>query len=314
MHHLLRSLVFAGIAAGLAITAQAKIERTVEKSFSVTGAGKLHIETQGGRIEVMPAKDSVVRVTARERIKASTEAEADDVLKKLALTFEQDGNDVRVISKYERQPAGFHFGSWPPVQVDVIVTVPADYATSLHTSGGDITIGDLNGKAELHTSGGGIKLGQMGGTVDAHTSGGPITLGGARGSVQLRTSGGNIAVGRVDGTADVATSGGAIKIDAAGGALKAHTSGGSIRANLAGALQQECSLSTSGGSVTVNVDKAAAFRLEASTSGGSVDAAGLALTTDKTNRDRSRVAGNVNGGGPLLKLHSSGGSIRVAAN
>ena len=315
MHlRLLRSLFAVSLFAGFIATASAKIERTVEKSFSVTGAGKLRVETQGGEIRVSPSNDSVVRVTARQKINASSDAEADELLKKLDLSFEQSGNDVHVVSKYERQPSGFHFGSWPPVQVDVIVTLPADYATELRTSGGAIVVGDLNGKADLRTSGGRIKLGRMGGAVDAHTAGGDISLDGARGSAELHTSGGNIAVGRVEGSADISTSGGGIKIESVAGALKAHTSGGSIRASIAGSLAQDCSLITSGGGVSVSVDKSAAFRLDASTSGGSVDAPGLALTVEKPERNRSRLAGNVNGGGPVLKLRSSGGSIRVAAN
>jgi len=66
--------------------------------------------------------------------------------------------------------------------------------------------------------------------------------------------------------------------------------------------------------VHVGVDKMAAFRLDASTSGGDVDAAGLTITMEKGNRDRSRLAGTVNGGGPLLKLRSSGGGIVVRTN
>lgn len=309
-----RFLLAAGIAAASALVAQARVERVVEKSFSVTGAGTLRVETQGGEIRVSPSADGVVRVTAKQKIRANAEAEADELLKKLELTFEQNGNDVRVVSKYERQPSGFRMGSWPPVQVDFVVTVPASYATDLHTSGGGITVGYLSGKAELRTSGGGIKLGKMGGPVDARTSGGSITLDEAQGAVELKTSGGNISVGRVAGPADLSTSGGGIKIDSVANTLRAHTSGGSIRANITGALKEECSLSTSGGSVRVSVDKAAAFRLDASTSGGDVDAVGLTLTLEKPSRDRSRLAGAVNGGGPLLKLRSSGGGIVVRAN
>ena len=252
-----------------------------------------------------------MRVTAKQKIKASTDAEADDLLKKLDLTFEQTGNNVRVISKYEEKPMGFRWGSWPPVQVEFVITVPASFATELNTSGGSITVGDLNGKADLRTSGGSIKLGKMGGEVEARTSGGSITLGEARGSVELKTSGGSISVGRVEGTANLSTSGGGIKIESVANSLRAHTSGGSIRANIAGPLKEECSLSTSGGSVNVTVDKVAAFQLDASTSGGGVDAAGLTMTLERSSRDRNRLAGSVNGGGPLLKLRTSGGGISI---
>ena len=288
MNSATRFLFTASLVSVSALVAHARIERVVEKSFPVTGAGVLRVETQGGAIRVSPSTDSVVRVTAKQKIKADTEKEADELLKKLELTFEQNGNDLRVFAKYEQKPASFHWGSWPPVQVDFVITVPASFATDLNTSGGGITVGDLNGKADLRTSGGGIKLGKMGGPVDARTSGGSITLDEARGPVELKTSGGNIAVGNVAGPASLSTSGGGIKIESVASSVRAHTSGGSIRANIAGPLKDECSLSTSGGSVTVTVDKVAAFQLDASTSGGGVDASGLTLTLDKSSRDRDR--------------------------
>ena len=68
------------------------------------------------------------------------------------------------------------------------------------------------------------------------------------------------------------------------------------------------------GSVSVTLDKSAAFQLDASTSGGGVEAAGFSLAVEKISRDRNRLAGAVNGGGPLLKLRSSGGGISVRAN
>jgi hypothetical protein len=297
-------------AAGTA-AAYARIERTIEKTFTVSGAGKLRVETQGGAIRVSPSNDGSVRVTAKERIRADSDAEADELLKKLELTFVQEGNDVRVVSKYERQPSGFHFRAWPPVEVDIQVSLPANFATDLHTPGGSVTVGDMIGKAELRTSGGNIKLGKMGGAVDARTSGGSISLEAAAAEVALDTSGGNIVVGRVAGPADLSTSGGNIKIESATSALRAHTSGGSITASIAGPLSRDCSLSTSGGSVRVNVERTAAFKLDASTSGGDVDAQGLTLTLESSNRNRSRLAGSVNGGGPVLKLRSSGGGITI---
>lgn len=314
MNFTLRLLFAANLVVASALTASARIERVIERSFTVNGPGTLNVETHGGGIRVQPSNDSVVHVKALQKIRASTDAEADELLKKLTLTFDQAGNDVRVYSKYEDKPLGFHFGSWPPVQVEFVITAPASFAHELRTSGGSITVGDFAGKANLRTSGGSIKAGKMGGEVHARTSGGSITLDAARGAVDLDTSGGSITVGRVDGPADLSTSGGSIKIESVVGAMRAKTSGGGIRAAIVGPLKEDCLLSTSGGSVRVNVDKAASFRLDASTSGGSVDAEGLTITMEKGAAGRSRLAGAVNGGGPLLKLRTSGGGISVHAN
>jgi hypothetical protein len=313
MNSLPHLCLLAGLLAVPVTSAHAVIERSVERSFNVSGAGTLKIETHGGTIRVSPSQEQVVKVTARQRIRASSDRDADEALKKLELTMEQSGNDVRLAARYERQPSGFRFGSWPPVNVDFLVSVPATFATDLKTSGGGITVGSLTGKVQARTSGGSIELAKMGAEVDARTSGGNISLAEARGPVDLETSGGNISVGRVAGPAKLSTSGGNIRIDSALSTLRAHTSGGSIRAAIAGPLQEDSSLSTSGGSVRVTVDKSAAFRLDASTSGGSVDAEGLTMTLEKSSRSRSKLAGNVNGGGPQLKVRSSGGSVVVRA-
>lgn len=306
-----RLLLLGGCLAASVLTAHAKIERTVEKTFAVQPGGSLRVETQGGDVRVAVSSDSSVKVTARQRIRTNSESEADELLKKLDLTIEQNGNDVTATAKYEKKAFGMHFGSWPPVSVDFTVSVPASFVTDLHTSGGSIIVGDLAGKVNARTSGGDIKLGKLGSTVDARTSGGNVSLDEARGATKLSTSGGNITVGRVSGEADLGTSGGSIKIETVEGALRASTSGGNIRAGLVGPLKENCSLSTSGGSVRVTVDKAAAFHLDAATSGGSVDAEGLTITLDRSNRDRTKLSGAVNGGGASLKLRTSGGDVVV---
>jgi Putative adhesin len=303
-------LAATGLAAIVSI-AHAKIERTVEKTFTVQPGGTLYIETSGGNISVQPAKDAVVRITAKQKINASSEAEADELLEKLTLMLEQTGNDVSASAKYEKRSSGFNWRSWPPVQVDFVVTVPASFATNLKTSGGNIVLGDLEGKVHARTSGGDIKIGTISATVDAGTSGGNVTLTEAKGSVKLHTSGGDILVGKVAGSADLQTSGGDIKIDAVENTLRARTSGGDVNAGIFGLLKGDCELATSGGNVTAMIDKGASFRLDASTSGGRVTAERLTITLEESKENKSRLVGDVNQGGPLLKLRSSGGDIRI---
>jgi hypothetical protein len=295
------------------IVLNAKIERTVEKSFTVQPGGTLKVETAGGNVSVEPGAGDTVKVVAREKIRAGSDAEADALLKDLTLTIEQQGNDVTAIAKYERR-MGSWFGSWPPVQVDFIVTVPGRYSTDLKTSGGNITVGDLAGRMQARTSGGNVKLGNIDGTVDAGTSGGNVDLGSCSGDTKLRTSGGNVRAEKIVGKADLGTSGGDIVVKLVENVLSAHTSGGDVAAGIGGALKGDCSLGTSGGDVKVTVDKAAAFQLDASTSGGSVRADGLTITLDGGGAGRSHLSGKVNGGGPLLKLRTSGGSIHIGTN
>lgn len=304
-------LLTAGLLALAPFSAHAKIERVVEKSFTVQPGGILRVETQGGDVRVETSSDLTVKVVARERIHASSEAEADELLQKLTLTIEQKADGVSALAKYEKRVPGFHWGSWPPVQVDFTVTVPKHYNVELKTSGGDLTVADLDGKVAARTSGGDITLGKISGDIDAGTSGGNMQLEEGAGAVKLGTSGGDVRVGRAVGPTELGTSGGNIDIKSVENTLRASTSGGDISARLVGPFKGDCKLSTSGGRVRVTVDKTAAFDLDASTSGGDVDAAGLTITIERGGSGRSRLSGMVNGGGPVLKLRSSGGDVVV---
>jgi hypothetical protein len=307
-----RLVILLSALAALTVPASAKIERVVEKSFDVQPGAQLTVSTSGGQIRVNPVPGATVKVTVREHIRASSEADADEVLKDLDLTLEKRGNEVVATASYHGG-FGIHFGAWPPVQVDFIVTVPSDTSAQLKTSGGDIVVGDLSGEVRAHTSGGEIRLGRIGGDVTATTSGGDIELAEGHGSSKLSTSGGNVSVGLVAGPSDFHTSGGDIKVDSVQDTLLADTSGGSVRAGFVGPLKGDCSLSTSGGGVKAIVGSAVGFHLEASTSGGDVNAAGLTIRIDHGGVGKSSLSGDVNGGGPLLKLHTSGGDIEVVS-
>ena len=67
-------------------------------------------------------------------------------------------------------------------------------------------------------------------------------------------------------------------------------------------------LETSGGSVALTVPRALGAELDARTSGGRVS---VDVPVAARVRGRSEVRGPVNGGGPLLRLRTSGGSVSV---
>jgi len=292
---------------------EAKITRTVEKTFTVQPGGNLKVSTQGGDVTIRTADITEVRITAKEIIRASSEKEADELLEKLELTFEQSGNDVTAEAKYEKSPMVFRFGSWPPVQVSFTVTVPSRFNLNLATSGGDVAVASVTGTVRARTSGGNLRFERIDGDLDGHTSGGDIVLQEGTARAKLGTSGGNIHVDRAGGPTEVSTSGGDITLNSVEQLVSADTSGGNVKAVITGALKQDTYLGTSGGNVRVQLPKGTAFELDASTSGGDVDASGLTITIEKGGVGRSKLVGSVNGGGPRLKLRTSGGNITVRA-
>ncbi len=304
---LLASLLAAGALALAPCAAFAKIVRQVEKTFAVSPGGTLRVQTMGGDVRVATADAAEVKVTARQTFRTNSEEEADKILAEMTFRIEQEGNTVVAEAKSDRK------GGWGrnPASVDFTVTVPRQFNVELTTSGGDIQVGDLTGTVKARTSGGDLTFARIAGDLDGRTSGGDITLAEGTARANLDTSGGDIIVTRAGGPTKVSTSGGDIRLDAVTELLGASTSGGTITARLLEAPRKDLDLSTSGGDIRLTVPKAAAFVLDAGTSGGNVDAAGLTITIEKGSPGKSRLAGSVNGGGPRLRLRTSGGDIRV---
>jgi DUF4097 and DUF4098 domain-containing protein YvlB len=105
------------------------------------------------------------------------------------------------------------------------------------------------------------------------------------------------------------TSGGSIKVDEALGPIDARTSGGSIRAQLSQQPQGPCQLRTSGGNVEVSLAADIGLQVDARTSGGRVST-DFPVVTQGT-LDKNSLKASINGGGPLMTLRTSGGSIRL---
>jgi hypothetical protein len=293
--------------------AQARIEREISRQFDVQPGELAVLATQGGDITVTTGSSDQVSIVARLVFpRADNDAEADEIMDNLELSFAQTDEGVAVTSKRLKQVSGWWgWNKSNPVSVHLHATIPAHYHVDAKTSGGDIEVSNLTGAVVARTSGGDIEVGHIDGSVDLNTSGGDIEVVHATGRVKAHTSGGNVRIDEATGPVHASTSGGNVRIGRVVGELRATTSGGDIYARIEGPLSEDALLSTSGGNVTAVVDEAVAFDLDARTSGGQVKAQGITIRIDDGGVGKSRLSGAVNGGGPTLKLRTSGGGIRV---
>lgn len=140
-----------------------------------------------------------------------------------------------------------------------------------------------------------------------HTSGGAIHIYNTQGQVKANTSGGSISVANVQGNTQLETSGGSVELSNINGQINASTSGGNMRFTLNDPLADKVEMHTSGGSITVELPEESAFYLRASTSGGRVKSEFPVQGTIK----KQRIDGEINGGGHLLELHTSGGNVHI---
>ena len=288
------AILGAGLAAGIPGVAAADLDETL----FVESGGTLYVDLERGSVEVASHDSETVEIHATVRRWALDSCFEFDV--------SQKGADVHLEGEVEG-PLSWLF-CWSRVRVQALV--PRDYSVSVVTHGGSIAVEEIGGRVGAQSSGGSIKLRGIDGPAEVRTSGGSIRVADVLGDVQARTSGGRISVERVDGDVDVRTSGGSIRIEGARGRANAKTSGGRISASFDGPPAGV--LETSGGGITVRFPFDSAVNLDAMTSGGHVRIDHpITLQGSMSNR---HVVGALNGGGELLRLRTSGGSIEVRGN
>ncbi len=302
----------------------------VRHTFTVASGGKLLLNTDRGSVTVSGSDQPNAEVEVTRRITRGSGEKARSLLARHEVEFNQDNNTIRV----DAAVRGGDRWSWtgPQLEVTIKVRLPREFNAEVQTAGGSVTAAQLKGDLSLRTSGGSVHLEDLAGKIKGRTAGGSIKARGLTGASELTTSGGSITVEGVTGdrlkvgTAggsinlrqietpiEAQTSGGSINVETAASPLRATTSGGSITAVLTAAPKAETSLKTSAGGITVTLPAGAAFQLDASTSAGSVRS-DFPITTTRTSSDhdnRSSLSGPANGGGPLLKLRTSAGSIRI---
>lgn len=305
----------------LLVAAPASAQFKLERRLALDPGGAFTLASDSGSVIVTGDSTSGAVVTITS---ASTDFE-----KRYELTFEETPGAAKLTIKRRGGWTNNLFGGFRGESAKIAVHVPRKASVIVGTSGGGVQVSTLTGDAKVSSSGGGLEVRDVEGRVDADTSGGSIEVRRVRGPVTADTSGGGITIADVGGDVRADTSGGGIEIEGVNGNVRARTSGGGVRVRGAGGqVDAESSggpvtvafapgngrggsLSTSGGGVRAEVDPAVALSIDASTSGG-------AVTSDVPITVRGRIAndalsGDLNGGGPVLKMRSSGGGIRITA-
>jgi DUF4097 and DUF4098 domain-containing protein YvlB len=207
----------------------------------------------------------------------------------------------------------------------------------LHTGGGSIEVRHANGKVVAETGGGTVEIqsGAQGASIE--TGGGAVEVHQCSGRVKVSTGGGSVELSQLDGPADIETGGGSIRLVSAKGHVQAETGGGGIeldgvpsaRAETGaggitvklvntGAERHDSDLETGAGDITVYIAPDVAIDVRASVDMGnghriSSDFSDIRVHSEgDTYGPKTLTAeGKLNGGGPMLKVHTSSGDICI---
>lgn len=206
----------------------------------------------------------------------------------------------------------------------------------LETGGGNIKINSVKGEIKASTGGGSlVVLSGLQGAV-LQTGGGSIHMDKCSGHVKATTGGGSIDLGEIGGPVEVESGGGSIRLRSASGRVEAQTGGGSIQLDGATSVKAE----TGAGGIIVKLVSSSDVRSNSSieTAAGDIKVY-LANDLPITVRAEIEMAnghsihsefndihvageggnwpgprsvtaeGQLNGGGPVLKVRTSSGNI-----
>jgi len=271
-------------------------------TYDLKPGGRLVVENFNGSVEILGWEKDSVQITGTKH------ASRDELLKELRIETKTGDNsvEVRLVRPSE------HRGG---MGAKFFIRVPREILLErINSSNGQIRIEDIHGNAHLETSNGAIRLRQFAGALTARTSNGSIEADSVTGDAVVHTSNGGIRLERVSGSVQAGTTNGGLHIRMAkpkpNDRLVFESSNGSIELDLEGLENSnEVHASTSNASITLRMPAAVKARLRASTSNSSIHTDFDVLTHGSIGKNH--LEGEINGGGPLIDLRSSNGSIKV---
>ena len=183
----------------------------------------------------------------------------------------------------------------------------------METVGGDITANDIGGAVRAQTGAGGVHILKAGGPVTAGTGGGQIVVDKATGVVMARNMAGPVQVGAAAGVQCESGSGG-VRVNNIAGAMRVSTSLGNIMASLLSGRLADSYLATGNGDITVWIPSNVGVTVRAQNE--SADTLRRIVSdypgVQPRRQGRQLLAeGPVNGGGPLLQISATAGTIFI---
>ncbi|HEV2280374.1 MAG TPA: DUF4097 family beta strand repeat-containing protein [Acidobacteriaceae bacterium] len=283
---MLRSSAFAVAAlVALAPVAARAADGTFDKTLHVSGQVMLSVATGSGYIHISPGSGNDVHIVGH--VHASNWG-----------GFGSGSPEDRVRAVVDR----------PPIEQTGNIISVGKHADWIHNVSIDYDITAPRGsQIEASSGSGDLRLTDTGGPLKASTGSGSIQASGATGMVDLGTGSGDVR-GDLHAANDVKahTGSGTIRLQGVDGSLYAHTGSGDIE--VGGHPGSNWKLETGSGTVTIN-SGGAHFTLDASTGSGSVHSDPPLTTHGSLNRHH--VQGDINGGGPTVRVSTGSGDIRI---
>ena len=254
-------------------------DATFERTLAVSGTVDLTVNTGSGTIHLTRGPAGSIHVFGR--IRPSWGADEDRVRELAAHPpIQQTGNIVHV---------GLQHENLRNISIDYEIQAPENVQLDAATGSGEIMDDGVGQNAKLSTGSGNIHATAIKSSFSVETGSGSIFADqNGAGDVKAETGSGSIELHHIKG------------------ALKAETGSGSIKTD--GTPIAAWKLQTGSGSVEIWTNNTS-FTLDAETGSGNVHSDREMMTQGADGHHH--LSGKVGGGGPMVRIETGSGSIRI---
>ena len=272
------------------------------QTYPLAAGGSVSIETFNGSIELVGWEQNSVEVNGTKY------ASSRSALDSIKIDVSSPSGSVRVRAS---KLSDFHHNMGARFTVRVPKKTMLDL---ISTSNGHVRIEDVDGNARLRTSNGAIRVTRLKGELEARTSNGAVEVDYLEGNAKLHTSNGSIRAEVAHGLFEAVTSNGSITARLTDPSttwpVHVESSNGHVDLKIDAKQLPEVRAETSNSSIVLHLPIGASAELRAHTSHSAVSSEFDGVHIDNEH-GRGEMSGRIGGGGRLIELSSSNGSIKI---
>jgi DUF4097 and DUF4098 domain-containing protein YvlB len=271
-------LVSAG--AGVARRADAaELRRVTERLIPFAPGGAVSIDDKNGRLTVEGWSRKEVRIQVTRRVRAPSDAKAEELMRELQADVEVRNNRINIRSRFPKRHETIGVLDLLArrnisLQIDYYVQVPRETDVELLTTNGEVQARALSGSFEATTTNGDMHVGDLKGTTTLATNNGVIQINGVSGTTHAQSTNGAIYAE----VHDVASK----------GEITLETTNGNVEAYFPSRLKATLDAVTTNGRISIDYP----ILRQGVTSGRSIQ-------------------GTINGGGARITLRTTNGNVDV---
>lgn len=282
-------------------------ESKIEKTLASKNVDSAKVSNWVGDIKVFADSPDEVKVKAIRHAEGGTAAERHRWLTETSVQIEQQGSAILVkdIVPESLRKSLNHRNGHDSLQVhlNLDIHLPSRLALVVSNMAGDVRIEGTGGGLDLNTTAGNLVLAGLrcaNKPVAVHHSAGDIEMDGQVGDLTLTNGAGGLK---------------ASELRVSGKVVDLHLGAGEVELAMLSLPTERLKVDVGTGEVHLRLPANAQARLSASTGVGNIESSGLQFSSSKRGGSSlgGSLKGDLNGGGPLLDIHTGIGEVHLAS-